>query len=126
MTLIDLYQHDLQQPGFVSDPAQAKAVQHLQRVYDELVKTSGKRWFSRSRPLVKGLYMWGGVGRGKTYLMDRFYQSLPFEKKIRMHFYRFMQRIHNELRLVQGKKNPLQLVAKMIAKEARVLCFDEF
>ncbi|MDO8953633.1 MAG: cell division protein ZapE [Gammaproteobacteria bacterium] len=126
MTLIELYQHDLQQPGFINDPAQANAVVHLQRVYDELVAGSPKSWFSRSKPLVRGLYMWGGVGRGKTYLMDRFYQSLPFEAKMRMHFYRFMQRIHNELRVVQGKKNPLQLVAKMIAKETRVLCFDEF
>lgn len=125
MTPIELYQHDLKQPGFISDPAQANAVQHLQRVYDELF-TAKRGLFTRKRPLVKGLYMYGGVGRGKTYLMDRFYQSLPFENKMRMHFYRFMQRIHAELRLLQGKENPLRLVAKMIAKETRVLCFDEF
>jgi len=126
MTPIEWYQHDIKQPGFVSDPAQANAVKQLQYVYDELIATNKKSLFSSRRPLIKGLYMWGGVGRGKTYLMDRFYQSLPFENKMRLHFYRFMQRIHAELRVAQGKKDPLQLVAKMIAKETRVLCFDEF
>jgi cell division protein ZapE len=123
MTPIELYQQDLKQ-GLIKDAAQENAIQHLQRVYDELMLKKG--WFLRKAAPVKGLYMWGGVGRGKTYLMDRFFQSLPFENKMRLHFYRFMQKIHAELRLLQGKENPLQLVAKKIAKETRIICFDEF
>jgi cell division protein ZapE len=124
MTPTELYQQDLSQGVILKDQAQENAVNHLQRVYDEL--NAKKSWFSGKKTLVKGLYMWGGVGRGKTYLMDRFYQSLPFENKMRLHFYRFMQRVHADLRSLQGNENPLQLVAKKIAKETRVLCFDEF
>ncbi|MCG8316665.1 MAG: AFG1 family ATPase, partial [Pseudomonadales bacterium] len=69
---------------------------------------------------------WGGVGRGKTYLVDTFYESLPFRRKLRVHFHRFMQRVHRELRELQGEKNPLEIVAKRIADDAVVLCFDEF
>ncbi|MGO1501785.1 MAG: cell division protein ZapE, partial [Marinobacter sp.] len=75
---------------------------------------------------VKGLYFWGGVGRGKTYLMDTFFESLPFKRKMRVHFHRFMQRVHQELRNFKGEKNPLDLVAKKFARETRVICFDEF
>jgi len=75
---------------------------------------------------VQGLYIWGGVGRGKTYLMDLFFDSLPGESKMRTHFHRFMQRVHRDLVSLQGQKNPLQQVAEQIAKESRVLCFDEF
>ena len=73
-----------------------------------------------------GLYFWGGVGRGKTYLMDNFYESLPFPQKIRMHFHRFMRRVHAELKQLDGQKNPLQKVADIISAEAKVICFDEF
>jgi len=75
---------------------------------------------------VPGLYFWGGVGRGKTYLMDSFFESLPFQRKLRMHFHRFMLRVHRELRRHKGQRNPLRLVADGLADEARVLCFDEF
>ena len=74
----------------------------------------------------KGLYLWGGVGRGKTYLVDTFHDCLPVERKLRVHFHRFMQRIHSELRLLDGEKNPLQTVADTLAAEATVICFDEF
>ena len=74
----------------------------------------------------RGLYFWGGVGRGKTYLVDTFYECLPFNRKLRIHFHRFMQRVHHELKRLQGEKNPLDIVAKQLAEEARVLCFDEF
>src|SRR5690554_7946583 len=73
-----------------------------------------------------GLYFWGGVGRGKTYLVDTFYNTLPFDRKMRTHFHRFMQRVHNELTELSGEKDPLKLVAKRIADEAVVICFDEF
>ncbi|MGB1272485.1 MAG: cell division protein ZapE, partial [Endozoicomonas sp.] len=75
---------------------------------------------------VRGLYFWGGVGRGKTYLMDTFYQCLPFPEKLRMHFHHFMRRVHNELTSLEGRKNPLETVAQRLAGEARIICFDEF
>ncbi len=133
------YQRDLQRPDFRYDPAQEIAVKHLQDLYERLVadwkkaQEQGllpklfKRLAGKSSPeLVRGLYFWGGVGRGKTYLMDNFFESLPFEQKLRAHFHRFMRRVHAELKKLDGKKNPLTLVADTIAAEARVICFDEF
>lgn len=128
------YQQELQRPDFRPDPAQQEAVAHLQRLYDELMAAPAKknsrvlRWLrpgSQPEP-VQGLYFWGGVGRGKTWLMDCFYESLPFPEKMRAHFHRFMRRVHAELKQLGGKKNPLELVAETISQEARVICFDEF
>ena len=117
-------------PDFVADSSQKMAVDHLQRLFDELTanqQTAGLlgKLFRRKRT-VKGLYFWGGVGRGKTYLMDTFFESLPFEKKLRLHFHRFMRRVHQELRILKDQENPLDCVADKLADEARVLCFDEF
>ena len=132
------YQTDLQQPGFNYDPSQEKAVTMLQSLYDELtvpvarqrggVLGRMRQRFRSPEPVVpvKGLYFWGGVGRGKTYLMDNFYESLPFREKMRAHFHRFMRRVHRELKQLAGEKNPLEKVADNIAEEARVICFDEF
>jgi cell division protein ZapE len=128
------YEKDLLQDGFVADAAQRLAVEKLQSVYERLnaadaVKVGlfdrlrGRR--PRQEP-VKGLYFWGGVGRGKTYLMDNFYESLPFEQKMRVHFHRFMRRVHRDLTKYNGVKNPLEKVAEGIARDARVICFDEF
>jgi cell division protein ZapE len=130
------YQEDLDRPDFLKDAAQADAVQRLQTLYDKLVDAESERGKAmaklrrklkkgREEP-VKGLYFWGGVGRGKTYLMDTFFESLPFKRKMRVHFHRFMQRVHQELKNVKGQKNPLNLVAKKFANETRVICFDEF
>lgn len=136
MTPWQRYQQDLERPDFQKDPAQADAVQRLQSLYDKLVAAESERQKGlaklriklrkgREEP-VKGLYFWGGVGRGKTYLMDTFYESLPFDRKMRVHFHRFMQRVHKELKSLKGEKNPLDLVAKTFADETRVICFDEF
>lgn len=137
MTPLQRYQQDLQRDDFQYDAAQEQAVRHLQRLYDDLlarrnrpqpklIKRLGQR-FKKSQPeMVKGLYFWGGVGRGKTYLMDTFYDSLPFSTKTRTHFHRFMQRVHAELKLLAGEKNPLDRVAGKFAAEAEVICFDEF
>lgn len=84
------------------------------------------RRFGGSRKPERGLYLWGGVGRGKTYLMDAFYESLPFERKLRVHFHRFMQRVHRELSALEGEKNPIDVLGDRIASEADVICFDEF
>ncbi len=132
------YQSDLNTPGFVEDDEQKIAVDRLQQLYEQILAShsaspwgSGgllarvRRALSRAVP-VKGLYMWGGVGRGKTYLMDIFYDSLPFEHKMRTHFHRFMRRVHQELNQLKAEQDPLTLVAARLAKETRVLCFDEF
>lgn len=134
------YQNDLKRPDFKFDPAQAEAVGHLQALHDALVarwqadeqqaaSLLGRLGISRVaqfREPVRGLYFWGGVGRGKTYLMDNFFESLPFTQKLRAHFHRFMRRVHAELKTLDGHKNPLEKVADRIASEARVICFDEF
>ncbi len=130
------YQHDLRRPDFHHDEAQATAVRHLQRVKDELVEryeaARDARGLGRlkiqkqQREPVKGLYMWGGVGRGKTYLMDIFFESLPFRRKLRIHFHRFMQRVHKELNSLKGTRDPLEIVADRLHEEAVVICFDEF
>ncbi|WP_269617787.1 cell division protein ZapE [Zhongshania sp. BJYM1] len=137
-TPIQRYQHDLTQADFSYDPAQEYAVQCLQRLYDDLLAplTRNMGFFARvgakiagrrePEVAIQGLYFWGGVGRGKTYLMDTFYDTLPFDNKMRAHFHRFMQRVHRELKSLSGEKNPLVIVADRIADEARVICFDEF
>lgn len=134
-TPLERYQRDLGGAGFVKDPAQANAVRHLQQLHDELLAHSkesdgllARLFGAKSKALepVKGLYFWGGVGRGKTYLMDNFYESLPFEEKMRAHFHRFMRRVHQDLKALSGEKNPLEKVADTIASETRVICFDEF
>lgn len=128
------YEQDQQLPNFVEDAAQQLAVAKLEGLYQRLVASENSSVWARLRQRlsgsaihpVKGLYFWGGVGRGKTYLMDIFYESLPFERKMRVHFHRFMRRIHRELKSLQQQKNPLSLVAERLANEARVICFDEF
>ncbi|MHA7841248.1 MAG: cell division protein ZapE [Gammaproteobacteria bacterium] len=132
-TVTQLYQADLAAGIIFPDPVQAIAVQHLQQVSTALVKKNKKKlgairhWcpFGKKKS-VKGLYLWGTVGIGKTYLMDIFYRSLPFEKKRRQHFHGFMKEVHVALKQLQGHKNPLKLIAKDIAKNIHVLCFDEF
>lgn len=127
------YQNDLTREGFAADDAQAFAVDQLDDLFHRLVaRNNGKKGGLLAKLLKsaqapeKGLYFWGGVGRGKTFLMDSFYESLPFEKKMRIHFHRFMRRVHQDLDRHKGKANPLDTVAESIASEARVICFDEF
>jgi len=128
MTPQACYQRDIRQKGFRPDPAQADAVGHLQRLFEALCQPPSllqQLFGCRPKP-VRGLYFWGGVGRGKTWLMDTFYHCLPFAEKRRMHFHHFMRRVHRELTALEGQKNPLATVAERLAKEARVICFDEF
>ncbi|WP_417763705.1 cell division protein ZapE [Shewanella sp.] len=124
------YQQDLTREDFSYDAAQEQAVKALQRVFDELQQPQAKgwkAWFARSTtPEVTGLYLWGGVGRGKTYLMDLFYDALPGQQKLRAHFHHFMLRIHRELNDLKGVQDPLLVIAKRMAKQYRVICFDEF
>lgn len=130
MTPLSYYQDHCQQGLITPDPEQLLVLDHLQHVFDRLIKEQKKRAsfkrFFRKPKLVSGLYMWGGVGIGKTFLMDCFYHCLPFKQKMRMHFHQFMRMIHEQLRQYQGEKNPLDLIADRLAQQVTVLCFDEF
>ncbi|MBA6412981.1 cell division protein ZapE [Parahaliea sp. F7430] len=134
-TPLQRYQADLQREGFSYDASQEHAVRLLDDLYQRLLarKRNNKGFGALWRRLKKerqepeiGLYFWGGVGRGKTYLVDTFYECLPFKDKMRVHFHRFMQRVHAELTALDGEKNPLNLVADRLASEACIICFDEF
>ncbi len=135
------YRRDLQQEGFQHDPAQERAILHLQRVYDQLLtqpepvasrkpgllaRLTGRNKAVAEAPPVRGLYLWGGVGRGKTYLVDTFFDALPFENKQRIHFHSFMRAVHAELKTLQSQQEPLRIVARRFAGKARVICLDEF
>jgi cell division protein ZapE len=133
LTPEERYRSDLAAGVIVADEAQAQAVDALQDVFDRLnQRRTEKKSFiaklfnTKAKASVQGLYMWGGVGRGKTYLMDSFYDALDFKQKSRMHFNRFMQRVHADLTDLSGEKNPLDIVADRIASETLILCFDEF
>lgn len=128
------YEQDLKNPEFLEDAAQRHAVENLQRLYNDLVAPRPpeglltRLGFKKKAPIkpVQGLYLWGGVGRGKTYLVDTFFELLPFEDKLRMHFHRFMHRVHAERKQQSDQSDPLVSIGEQLAKEARVLCFDEF
>ena len=122
MTPLETYQQQVSHQALRSDAQQALAMQHFQRVYDELIKP--KKWLT-TKKIGKGLYVWGAVGRGKTYLMDLFYNHLPVAKS-RYHFHQFMHHIHAELAQLQGISNPIQRIAKRLRKEVKVICLDEF
>ena len=137
MTLRELYAQQLSERGFRPDPVQAAVVDRLDDLRQRLICAAEsdssivRRWFgalgnkSVADP-VRGLYLWGGVGRGKTWMMDLFYQSLPFPERRRRHFHRFMHDVHAELKALHERQAPLEVVAERIAKDTRVLCFDEF
>ena len=127
------YQALIQQPGFVADEAQRQASLRLDDLYSRIVETRSRGWWqglwSRREqwPPVEGIYFWGGVGRGKTLLMDLFYQSLPDHiPRQRTHFHSFMNRVHQDLKQHGNRADPLSLVASDLARQVRVLCLDEF
>ncbi|MFZ0219607.1 MAG: cell division protein ZapE [Candidatus Aquirickettsiella sp.] len=122
MTPLAAYQQQVLHQSLRSDAQQALAMQQFQAVYDEL--SAPKKWLITKKTL-KGLYVWGAVGRGKTYLMDLFYNHLPVAKS-RYHFHQFMHHVHAELAQLQGTSNPLIQLAKRLRKEVRVICLDEF
>ncbi len=136
MTPWEKYQLDLKSPDFHYDAAQENAVKELQRLFDELTQPEKKTTWrvklkaafgkGHAKPGIQGIYFYGGVGRGKTYLVDTFFECLPFEKKMRVHFHRFMYRVHDELKQLKNAQDPLKIVAQKLASEARVICFDEF
>jgi cell division protein ZapE len=113
--------------GFTLDDAQQRALRSLQRLHEDLANAP-PAWLQRlvRRRPVRGIYLWGAVGRGKSFLMDEFFRVAPIARKQRVHFHRFMQSIHHRLRDLQGQEDPLRVVAAGIARDVRLLCLDEF
>lgn len=134
MTPGNPYHTALAQLRFTPDPAQQRAASELEDLHQRLVwrveqqqslaNRLAARW--RRRTPVTGIYLWGGVGRGKTWLMDLFFDNLPFKQKIRLHFHHFMQTVHDQLSLLKGQRNPLQRIAHNLARHSLVICLDEF
>ena len=131
MKTIEFYHQELKARGYQSDPAQLRAVERLQQCEDEWIAYKEIRSNNFKKAIFKpdlpqGLYLWGGVGRGKSFLMDCFYAASPLEKKIRIHFHEFMREVHRELHELSGLSDPLDELAKRISNRYRLICFDEF
>ncbi len=134
MSPIEAYTRLIESGEFHKDPSQAAAVAELDRVHHALVGREEPkaglltRFFGSKKPIApaRGLYLWGGVGRGKTWMMDVFFEGLPFEDKRRVHFHRYMQSVHESLKKLSGTTDPLDAVGEQQASQFRVLCFDEF
>ncbi len=131
MNVSEYYQQALQERGYQADSAQLAAIDRLQRYYDDWVeykqaRSTTLRKLFRRPDIPRGVYMWGGVGRGKSFLMDAFYVTVPVKRKTRLHFHEFMRGVHHELDDVKGMADPLDEVARRIAKRYRLICFDEF
>lgn len=131
MNVTDYFQKALADRGYEADAAQEVAIARLQLFYDDWVAFRAKRSNvlkkMLKRPAVpRGVYLWGGVGRGKSFLMDAFYATVPVVRKTRLHFHEFMRGVHRELEEVKGQQDPLDEVAKRISRRYRLICFDEF
>jgi cell division protein ZapE len=129
--MIEGFNAALRERGIVADPAQLMAAMRLQQFYDELVAFKAARRTRLRKLLVhpelpRGVWFWGGVGRGKSFLMDCFFAAVPYQRKRRVHFHAFMQEIHERLKAIPGEADPLAKVAAQVAKETRLMCFDEF
>jgi cell division protein ZapE len=125
------YATTLAERGYRSDPAQLRAVAELERCENEWVAYKSRRRNAVTKllvrpPIPRGVYMYGGVGRGKSFLMDCFFQSVPLTRKTRLHFHEFMREVHRELQDLKGTPNPLQELGGRIARRFRLICFDEF
>ena len=129
-SLLKQYKESVSAGYLQQDPAQLEVIGRLQLLTDQFLASQApvsffQRWFS-GKTQVRGVYLWGGVGSGKTVLMDMFFEQLSTKKKVRSHFYRFMRRIHAELTRFQGISNPLDEVAESLASQYDIICFDEF
>lgn len=130
-TVLQIYEAELVQRGFQSDPAQLAAVRALDRCAQEWGQYKEKRSNALkkliNRPEIpRGVYMYGGVGRGKSFLMDCFFNAVPLKRKTRLHFHEFMREVHRQMVDLQGTQNPLDVLAERMAKRFKLICFDEF
>jgi len=126
-----IYEAALAERGYTSDAAQLAAVAALERCENEWIDYKARRGNAVTKllvrpPIPRGVYMWGGVGRGKSFLMDCFFQSVPLTRKTRLHFHEFMREVHRELQELKGTVNPLDELGRRIARRFRLICFDEF
>jgi cell division protein ZapE len=129
--VVTLYRQHLDKRGFVADPSQMRAVERLQRLFEEWRAYKARRNNALKRlvlkpPLPRGVYLWGAVGRGKSFLMDSFYLCVPVVRKRRVHFHHFMREIHRELDALKGAEDPIAAVGARTARRWRLVCFDEF
>jgi cell division protein ZapE len=129
--VVSLYQQHLEKRGFVTDSSQWRAVERLQQLFEEWTAYKSRRNNTFKRlvvkpPLPKGVYLWGAVGRGKSFLMDSFYLCVPLVRKRRVHFHHFMREIHREMNQLKGVEDPIAEVAVRTARRYRLICFDEF
>ncbi|MBX9937460.1 MAG: AFG1 family ATPase, partial [Burkholderiaceae bacterium] len=131
VSVLQAYEAELVAKGFQSDPAQLRAVQALERCAQEWAVYKSRRSNALkkliNRPdIPKGVYMFGGVGRGKSFLMDCFFNAVPLKRKVRLHFHEFMREVHRELAVLQGTQNPLDVLGARISRRYKLICFDEF
>ena len=137
VSLLDLYYHRLDKYGLSKDSKQIQIIQALQSLYDQLSRQNKphnnqlSKWFAKLRkspasPAVKGIYLWGNVGCGKTFLLDLFFEHIPLEKKQRLHFHRFMNEIHTQLNKIKDQSDPLAVIAETWGENTRLLYLDEF
>ncbi|NYT81897.1 cell division protein ZapE [Alcaligenaceae bacterium] len=131
MNVREYYSKALEDRGYQPDEAQLHAIDRLQAYFDDWIefkkaRASTFRKLFKRPDVPRGVYMWGGVGRGKSFLMDAFYLTVPVKRKTRVHFHEFMRSVHKELDDVRGQQDPLDEVARRIAKRYRLICFDEF
>jgi cell division protein ZapE len=131
MGVRQLYEQTLAERGYTSDPAQLRAIAALERCENEWSDYKARRSNALTKliarpPIPRGVYMHGGVGRGKSFLMDCFFNSVPLTRKTRLHFHEFMREVHRELQELKGTVNPLQELGARIARRHRLICFDEF
>jgi len=126
------YQQGVRNHQWQEDPAQRLVLNHLDRLYSDMTQPlpgdwlRGLRTYFSAKKKIRGIYLWGAVGRGKTFLVDLFYEAIPIKKKLRLHFHRFMGRIHRELKNLDACEDPLQKVAQQLATQTQLLCLDEF